>query len=92
MNMLRYWLRDFWCRLRGRDSGLVALAAGTYEIKITTYCTPACVFTSVWEPPHCISVCGGNVNYVGTRIVDDGFILYANISSSACMVEWETSY
>src|SRR5271154_5920888 len=69
-------------------NGDILLGFGNHEIKIVIDQKPCTVFLTIEDPTGGIAVCQGNVNKIGVRILDDGFILYANIHSNTALVKW----
>jgi hypothetical protein len=93
MNTFIRVLEGLWCALKCEDEGSVFLCAGQHEIKVDTCCRPEKIFLSVNEVDGCcMAVCNGDINTVGSTILDDGFILYADVKTTACTVEWVIEY
>jgi len=67
-------------------SGLVALTTGYEEIKIGTPGEPVEVYLSVSSLDP--QVCAAEVDMTGTRLLPDGFVLYANVKSSEVQIKW----
>ncbi len=78
--------RDLWCKLRGSENGYAIFTYGKHEARVTTWCTPSKVFVSVLDSD--IQVCASEISAAGVQIVDNGFILYADVKSSAACLEW----
>lgn len=70
------------------DEGQAFLPSGTHAHKFLTRGKPKQVCISELCGKG-VPVCGGNVNYYGVTLLDDGFILYAEISSDSANVEWQ---
>lgn len=69
--------------------GEVVLGYGQHEIKIELDNTPCRVSLSITSPCDATPVCHGDVNKIGVTILDDGFVLYADIKTNTCCIEWE---
>ena len=69
-------------------SGDIVLGFGQHEIKIEMDGTPCRVTLSLREPCHSRPVCHGDVNKIGFTIMDNGFVLYADIKTNTCCIEW----
>jgi hypothetical protein len=72
------------------DEGQAFLPSGTHAHKIFTRGKPKQVWLSERDVQG-IQVCGGNVNLYGITLDDDGFVLYAEVSSDSVSVEWQAS-
>lgn len=67
--------------------GHIDLVFGKHEVSLKTNCMPKKVFFSVNHScGH--QVCGSDVNKVGYTLLEDGFVLYADIHSDKARVEW----
>ena len=70
------------------ESGSFVIAYGNNQVKIDTKDTPTKVWLRPATPNNCLPVCGGEVNMVGVEIVNNGFIIYADIKTDKCVVDW----
>jgi hypothetical protein len=70
------------------DEGQAFLPSGTHAHKILTRGKPKQVWVSELSSEG-VPVCGGNVNYYGVTLLDDGFVLYAEVASDSVNVEWQ---
>ena len=93
------WWWDFFKRLFGINDyfvrGFISLANGRHEVQIQTdplNGKPYKVYIWVSEPTPGVCVCLGDVNLVGSTIVPDGFVLYADIKSNVADVYWLIEY
>ncbi len=76
---------------KAEDKGNLVLAAGHHEVKITTkHPNPCAVYISLKDIDH--QVCGGDINMAGTKLLSDGFVLYADIKSNECKVKWAAKH
>jgi len=74
-------------------TGSIVLGPGVQEIVIgTDFPNPTAVFVGMSEPNDAVTTCLGDLNWVAARLVDHGFILYANITSSSCRVDYIVKY
>ena len=76
----------------GSASGEILLGYGLHEIKIVIDNKPCTVFLGIEDPTGGVAVCHGNVNKIGVRILDDGFILYADIQTNTALVKWTCEF
>jgi hypothetical protein len=74
------------CAAHTSEQGELILGNGHHEIKIATNYTPSQVFISLDSLDS--QVCLGDVDEAGTRLLPDGFVLYADIKSAECQVNW----
>ncbi len=74
--------------IRHSASGDIVLGFGQHEINIDMDGKPCRVTLSLKEPCNSTPVCHGDVNKIGFTIRDDGFILYADIRTNTCCIEW----
>lgn len=72
------------CTCTCEPDGCITLNQGTHEVTIKTNSVPQEVFASIVAVGT--PVCGGGINMVGTQLLPDGFILYANIVSNSAEV------
>jgi hypothetical protein len=73
-------------------SGDILLGYGLHEVKIITKGKPCTVFLSIEDPTGGIAVCHGNVNKIGVNVLDDGFVLYADIQSNTAFIKWNCEF
>lgn len=74
------------CMTAVTEEGEIVLNQGHHEITIYTEICPEKIRLSVMS---CFDpVCVGNVDMVGYKILPDGFILYADISSGAAAINY----
>ena len=91
-----YWWNYFKDIFKFKDfsvTGSIVLGPGLQEIEIAApYPDPISVFVSATEPDDATNTCIGNINWIATRMSAAGFILFANIASSSCTVEYIITY
>lgn len=86
-------LQRILCAFRGTESDQILLCFGKHEIKVDTCCKPRKVFLAVIEDECCsVPVCTGNITTLGSVILDDGFLLYVDVETSACVVQWVVEF
>jgi hypothetical protein len=68
------------------EEGEIVLNQGHHEITISTSIVPQSVCLSVVSCSD--PVCVGDVDMVGYKMLPDGFVLYADISSAAAAVNY----
>lgn len=74
-------------------TGSITLGPGLQEVQIPTeYPNPTSVFISCDEPDGAITTCIGDLNWVACRVLTQGFVLYANIQSNTCTVNYYVRY
>jgi len=73
---------------RNSSSGDIVLGFGQHEIVIKMENTPCKVALSLRTPCDGTPVCQGDINKIGVTILENGFILYADIKTNTCCVEW----
>lgn len=73
---------------RNSASGDIVLGYGQHELTIEMDKTPCQVQLSMKSPCDATPVCHADVNKVGVTILDNGFILYADIQTNTCCVTW----
>lgn len=73
-------------------SGDILLGFGVHEIAIKVKHKPCKVFISIKDPADSCAVCHGDVNKIGIVINDHGFIVYADIKTNTCLVEWTCDF
>lgn len=82
----------FWTKLFGKCKkkdmhGDVLLGHGKYKIKIQCCKHPSKISISIKE--NCEPICNSEeANCVAVKILQDGFILTADIKTNMCFVEW----
>lgn len=70
------------------EGGSVLLGPGRFEWKVKTKIKPDIVSVTEIDSGN-IPVCHGTINMFGTSIVDDGFILYADVKTSRAEINWQ---
>lgn len=83
MNPIDFLLQFF----RTFDEGQAFLPTGTHVHKIATRGKPTQVWTS--EVSDGVPVCQGNVNFYGVTLLEDGFVLYAEINTDSTSIQWQ---
>lgn len=73
---------------RNSSNGDIVLGYGQHEISIKMDNTPCKVSLNLKTPCDSTVVCQGDINKIGVTISDNGFILYADIKTNTCCVEW----
>lgn len=68
----------------------IELNHGQHEIQIDTDFTPDRVWFSIDDSGN-LPVCLGNVDKVGCCVIDEGFVLYADVASTSCKIRWFAS-
>lgn len=91
------WWWDYFRKLFNIRSfsidGTITLAAGKQEISVSTYLRdPKRVFVSVEEPSDAVTTCVGDLNFVAARVVENGFVIYADIKSDSCDISYFVEY
>jgi len=87
------WWWNYFKKLFGLKDftrGGITLSSGWHEIFIPTACTPAKVRLRVLDVN--MPCCGGEICLTASCILPDGFILYADVKTDACEVEWIIEY
>jgi len=79
------------------ETSMIELNTGEHEIEFITSGQPARVWISLdtndEEDCSCfLPVCHGNVDKAGFQIIEGGFILHADISSTSRKVTWFVSF
>lgn len=87
-------LKKFFKKIKPCETyGEILVGTGNYEIFIHTYCQPLNIFLSLHEPPESHQICcESGVNMASARPTSHGFILYADIKSEICEIEWIAEY
>jgi hypothetical protein len=70
------------------SSGEIVLGFGQHEVNIQMDSTPCKVSLSMRTPCASTPVCHGDINKIGVTILENGFVLYADIRTNSCCVEW----
>jgi hypothetical protein len=87
------WWWNYFKKLFGLKDftrGGMALSSGWHEIFVPTSCKPASVMlTSTDYDTPC---CGGTICLYATCLLPDGFILYADVRTDSCEIEWIIQY
>lgn len=73
-------------------SGDILLGYGLHEVKVVIDGKPCTVFLSIEDPTDGVAVCHGDVNKIGVRILDDGFIIYADIKTNTASIQWTCEF
>lgn len=73
---------------RNSSSGDIVLGYGQYEVVIKMDNTPCKVSLSMKLPGDGMPVCQSDINKIGFTILENGFVLYADIKTNTCFVEW----
>jgi hypothetical protein len=87
----QWWLKTFRNLFLDKQiiRGEMSLGFGDHEIHIPIPdFVPGMVSVSLEEPEDATICCMGNINLGGTKLLPDGFILYARIQSNTCIVRW----
>jgi hypothetical protein len=91
-----YWWNYFKAIFNFHDfsvTGSIVLGPGLQEVEIAVpYPDPVAIFVSATEPDDSTTTCIGDLNWVATRLSAEGFILFANITSNSCTVEYIVTY
>jgi hypothetical protein len=75
------------------NNGEIILGFGLHEIVIKTEGgQPAKVALAIKDPCDQMPVCYGDVNRIGVTLTGDGFVLYADIRTNTCCIEWECNF
>jgi len=80
------FFKDYLFQLNQHVKGSVVLINGYNEVHIVTGRPPDQVYLSSGEKG--IQVCVGDVDMFNAIVVDDGFVIYADISSNYCEVQY----
>lgn len=76
--------------LREFSRGVIVLGPGRHEIEVATECPPIKVYISTGLGP--VPTCGGDITTAGTSLGHNGFVLYADVKSGTCEIEWVAEY
>lgn len=85
------WLWNFFSRimgLKGFEGGDIVLSYGHHTVTIPTSAQAQRIWLSVDEDNATIPVCCGNINVVGAKIIDHGFVLCADVKSDLVEIQW----
>lgn len=73
--------------------GNIVVGPGLQEIEIMVDVpNPVAVYLSASEPTDSVTTCVGDLNWVAARMIPGGFVLYANIASSSCTINYVVQY
>jgi hypothetical protein len=88
--------KKFWRWLMGCfekvAKGELLLGYGLHEITINIDGTPCRVCFTVTDPANGCCVCHGDINKIGITTGSNGFVIYADIKSNTCLIEWKCEY
>jgi hypothetical protein len=74
-------------------TGEIVLGCGLHEVVVRTEGgKPARVTLCIKDPCDSVPCCVGDVNRIGVTLTCDGFILYADIRTNTCCVEWDCEF
>ena len=68
------------------DGEGILLANGPHVVTFKTEFKPVEVYVSV--SPQGVPVCSGSQTTVATHLLDDGFVLYAQVAEDSVVVRW----
>lgn len=88
MNFLKLLANKEKSKKRHSSSGDIVLGFGQHEVVIKMDSTPCKVALSLKTPCNGTPVCHGDVNKIRVTILENGFVLYADIKTNTCCVEW----
>jgi hypothetical protein len=91
MSIIRRGLWHFisrWMGLTGVEGGEIVLSHGNSVVTVPTNAQGKRIWVCMDEPPHSIPVCCGDVNLIGVKLTDHGFVICADIKTDVCIVEW----
>lgn len=77
-----------WMSLSGFEGGEIILSHGHNVVNVPTNASGKRIWLSIDEHDHAIPVCCGDINVVGAKLTNDGFILCADIKTDTCVVQW----
>lgn len=72
---------------RPKKFGYLWVGSGKQEIKIHTDLTPGEVFINLGQPRHSYG-CGNGQDRFDTKIVDGGFIIVCDVTSTRRRIKW----
>lgn len=64
----------------------IMLAHGNHVVTFRTEFRPAEVYVSL--SPQGVPVCSGSLSHVSTSLLEDGFVLYAQVMEDSAVVKW----
>lgn len=70
------------------EDGRVFLSHGYYQYKFVTKATPSMVWVAEVAGGN-VPVCHGSVNTFGVQLLEDGFVLVANVESEYTEIMWQ---
>ncbi len=73
-------------------SGEILLGYGVHEVEVDVDGMPCRVYFTVKDPENGCCVCHNDVNKIGITVGPKGFIIYADIKTNTCSVEWKCEY
>jgi hypothetical protein len=87
---------DFLKKLRNKceshhksmSTGDIVLGYGLHEIKIAVEKHPTNIAMSIQDPCDGCPVCHGDINKIGVTILDNGFVIYADIRTNTACIQW----
>jgi len=85
----------FGCHCQNKSAkGTLILGYGRHEVALELDGTPVRVHFSMSLPKDdSVSVCGcTDVNKVGVNVKPDGFLVYADIRTTVCTIEWACDF
>jgi hypothetical protein len=74
--------------LSGFEGGELLLSYGKTVITVPTKFQGNSIWLNTEEPEDSIHVCCGEVNSIGAEIIENGFVIYADIKTDKCLVQW----
>ena len=77
---------------KNTTNGDITLGFGLHEITITVGKRPCKVYFCIKDPCDGTCTCHGDINKLGITITDCGFILYADIKTNTCCIEWSCEF
>lgn len=85
------FFKNFWGCKPGHahsSKGDIVLGFGQHEVIIKLENTPCKVSLCIATPCDSVPVCHGDINKIGVTILENGFVLHADIKTNTCCVEW----
>lgn len=97
MSGFLWYLRAFFfgCTCKKKSAkGTLILGCGQHEISLELQGTPVKVYFSLVMPSDdSVPPCGcTDVNKVGVSIKPDGFVVYADIQTTVCTLDWACDF
>jgi hypothetical protein len=80
------YFKDYLFQVNQHVRGSVTLVNGQQEVYIQTGMPPDQVYLSSGEKQ--VPVCQGDIDVFNALIVNDGFVIYADIKSNYCTIEY----